>query len=255
MNTKVISCILLIFISINVKGQLAIINDRDGYTNIRESEKPDSRIIGRVFNDDIFLYDNEDTKSQMVFIAYCPDIKTLEARKKEYYAKQLFLKKDFLYFQGYINRSRLCPIKDMKSIPLNKETRIISNNSLSIINDSIQFSLKIAPFIEANHIIHRDSSGIVDEIDKRQPCGVDGELPKLEIAEFKLNINGTVVYIPKDYYLDLYNVGINSLKIYFDTRNNIIIYMPDNSDGSGGFSVAWLIKDRKFLKRYVDGLG
>jgi hypothetical protein len=50
--------LLLFLISINTFGQLATIVDKDGYTNVRKDKDINSAIVGRLYNEDVFLYDS-----------------------------------------------------------------------------------------------------------------------------------------------------------------------------------------------------
>ena len=59
---KLSAILILMIVYVNCSfGQLAIINDKDGFVNIRKDKSSNSEIIGRIFDGDIFKVaaDNE----------------------------------------------------------------------------------------------------------------------------------------------------------------------------------------------------
>ena len=70
----------------------------------------------------------------------------------------------------------------------------------------------------------------------------------------KLLINEKPISIPSAAYTDLFEPGIKSFNIYFDKKGKIYLYMPSSSDGAGFYTVVWVIKNGKYVKRYIDAL-
>jgi hypothetical protein len=242
---------LFLLISLRAIGQFAIINDIDGYTNVRKDKRSTSEIIGRIFNDDVFLIAKEDDTGEWINVFYYAELDEIEPYKKDYYLKECHCTTDFIYFNGYVHKSRVLPLESLNDIIKNRQ---LSNGILSLKNDSITFNIMARQFISAQHHIQHDDDGWVEKIDGKQPRGVDGGLPKIGIKSLSLVINSNIIEIPKEDYADLYEPNLRSLKLYTDKRGVIYIYMPSNSDGAGGYDAAWIIKENKYLKRYVDSL-
>src|SRR5688572_8792531 len=59
---KWIYAILTLIVTTSVSAQVATINDKDGYTNVRVEPKPDATVIHKIQDTDIFMYE-EDEKS------------------------------------------------------------------------------------------------------------------------------------------------------------------------------------------------
>jgi hypothetical protein len=84
--------ILLLIISFDCLSQdrLAIINDPDGYVNIRSGETVDSAVIGKIVADDLFLYSETNTEWWKI--------------EKPTYYKRL---------QGFVHKSRIKAISTL----------------------------------------------------------------------------------------------------------------------------------------------
>jgi len=223
---------LLIFSTLKVQGQLAIINDPDNFTNVRKDKSVTSKVVGRLYKDDVFLYSFDKEDDQWVGIFYT--------------------KADSSYIQGFIHKSRLLPIAELEHISWKRKSRTEKTKELLIQNDSMQVVVKTESFISAKHKIERDKEGYVIRIDGKQPKGTDGNLPKIGLTYISVKVNGKDVFIPAGTYKDLFEPEIKSFNVYFDKKGIIYLYMPFNSDGAGGYFVAWTIKNGKYSKRYVD---
>jgi hypothetical protein len=254
-NKKTVTRVILIsfcfIVTFSAMAQLAIIDDNDGYINVRKGKSSSSEIIGRLFNDDVFLFAEEDHNDEWINIFYYVELDDLEPFKRDYYVKDCHWTSNFIYFNGYVHKSRVLPLESLNDIIKNRQ---LSNGILILKNDSITFNIMARQFISAQHHIQRDDDGWVEKIDGKQPRGVDGGLPKIGIKSLSLVINSNIIEIPKEDYADLYEPNLRSLKLYTDKRGVIYIYMPSNSDGAGGYDAIWIIKEKKYLKRYVDSL-
>jgi hypothetical protein len=103
---------LIFFLSVKVPAQLAIINDPDGFTNVRENKSVSSKVMGRLYKDDIFLYSFDRDDDQWVGVFYS--------------------KSDKSYIQGYIHKSRLLPIDELEHVTWKGNNRIEKTNELFI---------------------------------------------------------------------------------------------------------------------------
>ncbi|MCU0352441.1 MAG: SH3 domain-containing protein [Cytophagales bacterium] len=219
--------LLLIPWSFAAAQYLAIVKDKDGYVNVREGRGTDTKVVGRILEGDAFLY--------------------LEPEKSEWY--EIFYSTGKDHITGYIHKSRVVPINQLPRV----RDRKVSSNQVVIVNDSISFSISKTAFDAKNHKIGKTNSSFVSTIDGVRPSGVDGGLPKFEIKEFVLEINGRQITIPKQAYSDLFEPNFEYLNVCF-FKDRMYIYMPLNSDGAGGYEAVWIFRNGQYLKRYVDKL-
>jgi len=244
-------CVLILF-QIKTLGQLAIINDKDGYVNIREDKDSKSKIVGRLFTDDIFMVASDSDEDEWWGVFYSAKFNDLENYKKDYYLKNGMTDGKEIYFQGYMHKSRFILIDKLKSVSTRNITR--TKKMVSITNDTIKLVFKTNLFDKAKHIIKTDKNGFVISIDNKIPKGVDSSIPKTEIVEISLFVNEKKIEFPDKYYKDLFEPNLEHINLYKDSNGNLILSMPYNSDGAGAYFAAWLIKKGTILKRYTDSL-
>lgn len=207
----------------------AVIKDRDGFVNVRKEPNVKSQVIGQLYIDDLFLYDSESEKSGWIKI-YKQNFK--DERKD---------------FDGYIDKSRLFPLSQFKSLSKKQVGKHIANVS----NDSISITIKSSAFIAKNHKLHYYGIDKLLSIDGKHIWGTDGEVPKVKISSVSVILNSMPVIIPKSEFDDLYEPNFKNFHIYLSKNGTIYIEM-DNSDGAGYYTVIWIIKNNKYLKRYID---
>jgi len=243
---------LLFLFTAHINAQLAIINDTDGYINVRYDKNANSKIVGRLFNDDAFLYYKDEENDEWIDVYYNVTLSQLEPEKRNYYIKECNVNGDSLYITGYIHKSRLMPIDQLKKIPDAKRSE--GKRKITIKNDSISLYIETSVFNPKAHKMKFAKDGWLEKIDGSYPWGANDDKPKIQIDRVSLIINGQTIFIPRNQYKDLFEPNLSKINLFIDKRGIIYIYMPWNSDGGGGYDAVWIIKDKKFLKRYVDGM-
>ncbi len=210
----------------------AVINDKDGFVNVRKDGNIQSPIVGKLLLDDVFSYDDESKSNWVEIIKQYEDENHPE-------------------LTGYISKSRILPLSKLKGInkvKLFKDSCVLNNDSISVVVSSSLFTSK-------THTLTYDRTNkkfpILKKIDNKIFWGTDGESPKKIISFIKFSKNGSPIVIPSTAYNDLYEPNLKTLHVYFGRSNTFYIQM-DNSDGAGGYSVVWIIKNNTFYKRYVD---
>jgi hypothetical protein len=227
----ILGCCIL---PLGASAQLAVISDKDGFTNVHDSSAPAARVVDRLYRDELFLFDDGYSNRDWVPV---------------YYTRSGAAKGNG-YHKGFIHRSRLQAIASLPHLP--DSALHLSNNVLSAGNGLIRVRLVVTPFKAAGHRIGRKADGYVATIDGHEPNGVDGGLPDRQLSGFEIVWKGQKVKVPAAMYQDLYQPGLNSFNIYFGNRNTVYLYMSENSDGGGFYTVAWLLRDGKLLRRYID---
>jgi len=228
------SFIFLLCLSFVSHAQLsfAIINDKDGFVNIRKDKNAHSPVVGKIFDESIFGYD-PDEKSNWVKIYKQDEDKLTD-------------------LEGYMDRSRIMPLATFKKIykpKIYRDSCVIQNNTLALIIKSSVFNPSLHK-LDYEKPSCKNCATFLNKIDNKRIWGTDGGLPRKFISSLRLIQNNVEVIIPKNAIDNLYEPNFSSLKVYL-SANNIYIQM-DNSDGAGGYTVIWTIKNHQFLKRYID---
>jgi len=206
----------------------AIINDKDGFVNIRKEANSKSEIIGKLYSKNIFLYDTEsETLSKWIKI----------------YKQQP--KKSLL--EGYVYEDKIYSISRFPRLRQKKTS--INNSTLQ--NDSMLVTVRSSKFISKNHRL--SFQGDQTHIDGKLIWGADNSMPHIHISSVIVSIDGNIVNIPNKAFEDLYEPNYSNFNVYLGKNNTIYIEM-DNSDGAGAYTVIWIIKDGKYFDRYIDNL-
>lgn len=91
----------------------------------------------------------------------------------------------------------------------------------------------------------------LEKIDGKLYWGTDGEVPKKVISSVKIIKNSIVIQLPKTAFADLYEPNFGNISICKGPENTFYVSML-NSDGAGGYNIIWVLKDNKYLNRYID---
>jgi hypothetical protein len=254
--------LLLFLLTIRTYGQFATIDDKDGYTNVRKEKDINSAIVGRLYNEDVFLYDSFHLEStpndEWIEIYQNVNLDKSESLKRDFYVSTLNRRQNESFIcHGYIHRTRFIPIEKLQQIKTKNLFMTKSENhqvedSFCLANDSLRLFIKTGYFKIEEHKIEKGNYDYIQKIDGMNPIGTFGFAPRIEIIEMSLTISGKTVDIPKKEYRDLYEPALVNLSLHVNNRGVIYIYMPGNSDGAGGYYLVWIIQGNKYLKRYVD---
>jgi hypothetical protein len=256
---------LTFIISNSAFSQLAIINDKDGYVNIRKSNSPKSEIMGSVSDGAIFyISDPSDGINGKLTWWYATYYDNLDN-----YNRNITRGENAHYYQGYIHISRFLYIYDLPTVPSQYyhrkySTKIINYNkkkyphvqcdTIGVRNEKINFKIIAGSFKKEDHLIVKDKYGNIKTIDEHRCNGIENNLPEREIKRMSLTINGQKVSFPKQLYNDLYEINLCKLKLHYDFKGRLYIDMSHNSDGCGSFDVAWVIDKNYVVKRYIGSL-
>jgi len=237
MRPLIICCFFMVLGMFAKAQSFAIINDKDGFVNVRKEPNVKSAIVGKLYVDDIFGVDEDDNV----------DVKKLEWLK-------IYKQDEHHGLQGYIHASRNFFLSNFKTI---RNLRIYSDSCVCR-NDSLTVTIKSAHFKAHYHKLSytvgdktQHIATTLDKIDGNHIWGTDGGMPKRAITSLKVIIDGFKIDIPKKAFDDLYEPNYSTATVYLGINNTIYIKM-DNSDGAGGYAVIWIIKNGKYLKRYID---
>ncbi|MBK5721437.1 hypothetical protein JGH11_11185 [Dysgonomonas sp. Marseille-P4677] len=227
------------------KGVFAIINDVDGYSNVRNSSK---KIIGRIIDYEVFAIASFLDKADNVYVPIIygwglPDIFTRFGWGEK--ASDKLKEKE-----GFIHQSRVKYLYDLPRLTktLTKDRKIVFSN-----NDAT-FNIVIGAFDKMQHKIGKDQFGCDATIDSYPIHGIDGEIEyKLydgsirkatEIKSIHCVIDGDSFSFQKEHLCGYLEPNTDSMYMV-KAATNVYYLVMLNSDGAGGYEIVWTIKDKK----------
>lgn len=203
-------------------GQVATIQDPDGWTNVRKSPDGKSEIISKVYENEVFWYDYEPTDQEQEWISI-------------YIPKNNFSlgKSDPYFIVGFIHKSRLLKLEQLERYS----------------GKDFKFEYQLSDFDSTNRVIDRQGGKWVTAIDGRPVWGTDGNFPKTQVDNVKVIIDGKKVEIHEVFYSDIYECD-SGLSIY---KNGDTYFAHQlNSDGAGAYEIVWVF-DKSGLKQRLVG--
>ena len=163
-----------------VKAQeeaFTVVNDKDGYVNVRKGKSAQSKVLKRLNNKTIVFVYNYDKATDGNWI----------------YTDE----------EGYIYNDR---VKWIHKFPIIAKG-IAKGNTIVFEGKEIQVVLTSGKFDKSKHSFEyfKDSSTGIEVIDDAALLyGNDGKIPTTEYRSIVINIRGKQVSLPKDAYSDLY---------------------------------------------------
>ena len=223
--------ILLFFLISNVvfaqviEGGFAVINDKDGYVNVRKEKSVHSKVLKKLDNNTLIFVFEYDKAQEGNWI----------------YADN----------EGYIYNDRVKWIEKLPKIAKG----ITKGNTIVFEGKEIQVTLSTEKFDKSKHSFkyHKEYRDIVEKIDGKPFWGTDGNMPKREYKSIEVKIRGKQVSIPQSAYNDLYEsylyTEFNS--VHYDKDNDILYIVALNGDGAGAYMVCWQIEKGVYKGRKV----
>ncbi len=217
MKNFIIIVLFLLFSNLTF-GQIAVIKDDDGFTNVRKLPKSDSEILYKLKDSEVFSY--QETKEQLDWI-------------KVYISKNKYQLEcdENDTFIGYIYKSRLCPIENLEDYN----------------GTEFSFKYELKKFSLENKICDYDGKWLT-KINGRRIYGTDGNIPKTEVSEINASINGKVIDIPNMLFEDIFECD-NEFVIN-KNKDDYIVHQW-NSDGAGGYLIVWVLGNEKLKQRLI----
>ena len=223
--------ILLFFLISNVvfaqviEGGFAVINDKDGYVNVRKEKSVHSKVLKKLDNNTLIFVFEYDKAQEGNWI----------------YADN----------EGYIYNDRVKWIEKLPKIAKG----ITKGNTIVFERKEIQVALSTEKFDKSKHSFkyHKEYRDIIEKIDGKPFWGTDGNMPKREYKSIEVKIRGKQVSIPQSAYNDLYEsylyTEFNS--VHYDKDNDILYIVANNGDGAGAYMVCWQIEKGVYKGRKV----
>ena len=224
--------ILLFFLISNVVfaqviegGAFAVINDKDGYVNVRKEKSVHSKVLKKLDNNTLIFVLEYD---------------------KAYYGNWIYADNE-----GYIYNDRVKWIEKLPKIAKG----ITKGNTIVFEGKEIQVTLSTEKFDKDKHSFkyHKEYRDVIEKIDGKPFWGTDGNMPKRQYKSIEVKIRGKQLSIPQSAYNDLYEsylyTEFNS--VHYDKDNDILYIVALNGDGAGAYMVCWQIEKGVYKGRKV----
>lgn len=221
---KYILIILLTSFSHFAFGQFAIIQDKDGFVNVRKEGKIANNIIDKLKNGTI-VYALEPASANWDWTTII------------YQGQKV----------GVVDYGRL---KFYQENPKFKEI-VKKTNELVLKLAPFTITIKSKKFDVKNNKITKDKQGIITKINQKEIWGSDGMLPQTEYESITILDGNQKINLPKSEYENLYNVSLESTSAYYDAREKTLYIQASNSDGAGSYEVVFVFENGKFIKKQI----
>jgi len=217
---------ILLLLTSTCFGQFAIVNDKDGYLNIREDGKINSKIVDRLQNGHL-IYCFED-KGNWVNIDYT---------------------KNNIEFNGYIYKDRYNVVSNFPSFTISKK----SETSITLKKDTLQVIITQSSFDKKKHTFKyvKDHLTQIELIDNKQYWGMDGGMPTTQFEKIIIKIGQKSITLPNSALKGLYEPNIYSAKVNYDKFTDTFYIQTMNSDGAGSYFVIWKIENGVYKDRLI----
>ena len=206
----------------------AVINDKDGYVNVRKGKSAQSKVLKRLNNKTIVFVYNYDKATDGNWI----------------YTDE----------EGYIYNDR---VKWIHKFPIIAKG-IAKGNTIVFEGKEIQVVLTSGKFDKSKHSFEyfKDSPTGIEVIDDELPYGTDGKMPTTEYRSIEVNIHGKRVSLPKDAYSDLYEPTFltDHNSVYYDKESDILYIVANNNYADRPYKVCWQIERGVYKGRKVTEL-
>ncbi|MCD8268979.1 MAG: hypothetical protein LUD46_11380 [Parabacteroides sp.] len=204
-----------------------IIQDTDGYVNIRDTDKS---VIDKLFDNHVFF--DWDARTDE------PDA---DWHNIEYGAETGITKcNDKNTKTGEIHKSR---IRYLEDLPQLKKQSQSTDECLVYANDTLTVELRIRDFNPHGHKVVQGSQWLeIQSIDGVSDLwGVDNRMPRKEYASISIKHPEGTLNFPVEYFSHLYEPGDNILVSL--GKGNAIFICTLNGDASYGYCAVWTVEN------------
>ncbi|MFD2908077.1 hypothetical protein ACFSX9_04940 [Flavobacterium ardleyense] len=241
MKTIINFIITLLFVIPTIgNAQLCIIYDKDGATNVREEASIRSKVIGKLFEGQVFAissYIEAEVNQSKEWIAVNFPLEKNAKEKK-------FLKFDGEEKVGFVHKSRLVELDELPVFERIKEQK---NKAIHAFNE-VQITIETQTFNDANHKIVRDKYG---------SYLIDGEVAytysegtNIEIKSISMQSKNETFVIPNTAFKNLFMVDASRTEVYIGKKNEYYIVFSA-ADGSQSYNIIYCLKDNQLFSMTV----
>ena len=213
------------FAQVNENYFFAVINDKDGYVNVRKEKSVHSRVLKKLDNNTlifVFVYDKAHDGNWI-----------------------------YVDNEGYIYNDRVKWIEELPKAAKGVEKK----NAIHFSGKDIQVVLSSEKFHKSKHSFkyNKEYPDAIEKIDGKTFFGTDGNMPKEAYKSIEVKIRGKQVSIPQSAYSDLYepNLYTDLNFVYYDKDSDTLYIVANNGDGAGAYMVCWQIEKGIYKGRKI----
>ena len=213
------------FAQVNENYFFAVINDKDGYVNVRKEKSVHSRVLKKLDNNTlifVFVYDKAHDGNWI-----------------------------YVDNEGYIYNDRVKWIEELPKAAKGVEKK----NAIHFSGKDIRVTLTSQKFDKSKHSFkyNKEYPDAIEKIDGKTFFGTDGNMPKEAYKSIEVKIRGKQVFIPQSAYSNLYqpNLYTEHNSIYYDKELDSYYIVATNSDGAGAYMVCWQIEKGIYKGRKI----
>lgn len=212
---------------LDVWSTVAIIQDPDGWTNVRKSPDIEATVIHKVYENEVFFYydKGEDSTHPDWIKVYLPaNIFSMGCGRNG-------------LTEGYIHRSRIKPITELERVT----------------NGEVTFIYQLADFNPKGKMIEQlDTTSIPSTVNGRYAWGTAGNLPRVAVNGITVVIDDRKVPIHRVFYDDLFECTNDDLHVF---KNGDTYFVHQwNSDGAGSYELVWVFSGNELKQRLVGNI-
>ena len=219
---------LLIWICFNATAQqFAIIHDKDGFVNVRQTASVGKNITDTLANDrPVFCFEKEGNWVNVFYV-----------KKGKMQA-------------GYIHQDRIVYLSTFDSIPLVKQSAALAvfqkaNRTITIATGKFDSSKSKLTYKKS------ENSRFLSQIDGKRIWGTDGDVPKRKYLSIQIQNGNEPFVLPNRYLQNLFEPNLHTTNVYVDPKTQTFYIAAWNSDGAGGYVVLWVIKGHQVTEYQV----
>jgi hypothetical protein len=223
---KTVLLVIHTLLSATASAQFAIIQDKDGYCNVRSAPKIGDNVKDKLNNGHV-VYRFE-VKGNWAHINYTKGKKELS---------------------GNMYADRLKLVSDYTEIPMISETE----NIVTLKKDIIEIAVTQKKFNKNKYKLsyYKDSKEYIEFINGKQYWGTDGPMPKTAYKSIVVYMKGGQIILPPTATANLFEPSLYNTQAYYDKLNDILYIESMNSDGAGAYEVIWKIEKGIYKDRLI----
>ena len=239
-------CVLFFFLQ--GKTQFFVINDPDGYVNVRTKPGTYAPLLLKLKNNEIVYQDEFEEKRRDNWIHIMLYVPQFKNKKKENEDEVPGVMKNMMLKYGYVYKDRLLEVEYLPAF----NNKMIDDNNVSFYKDSIKIVIQKGPFEKNKHKLTKmpETDDLYTKIDGRDFIGTDGDMPRDEIKSFFITIGNNKIQMPPSVYKDLYEPNFDGTSVHLGKNRNFYILMY-NSDAAGSYVVLFIFRQDRYQKRIV----
>lgn len=223
--------LVLIFLYLHAShissSQFAIIADKDGYVNIRNTAENKNNIADTLKNGDIVWC--SEPEGNWVMVDY------IKKGQQE---------------TGYLYKDRIKLLSSFDSIPVQKQ----DIKQIIFKEDSIIITISKEDFVvKYNNIKYATSDNVkyVSMINGKPIWGTDSNIPRSQYKSVKIQSGRKIFALPKKAMENLFEPNFDFSHCYYDRNKDILFISSLNSDGAGSYALLWIIEKGVYKNKIV----